>query len=170
MGAYDILMERYKTLCSELGKDLVQHLIVVRRHMRTTEEKVWKQDAVTRRAAQGIKAPIDYLHDSEDENSEDEDSEDEHVVDKEDKADLEALALDYQLRNLYGAHRDSWSDVRLQHINLSEGQWVLHLAGVPVAKDGSLHPIADPDTLKYARFRELLQRFAAGQAFTREDK
>ena len=40
----------------------------------------------------------------------------------------------------------------LQVIDLSKGQQLLRLIGVPDS-DGNLYPITDPNTTKYAKFR-----------------
>ena len=62
------------------------------------------------------------------------------------------LNVAFLLYRTFKASNATGFDKRLQVIDLSKGQWLLRLAGVPDS-DGNLYPIADPDTTKYAEFR-----------------
>ena len=46
-------------------------------------------------------------------------------------------------------------------IDLSEGQWLLHLMGI-LNSDRNLYPITNPNTTKYAEFHQYLHQFALG--------
>jgi cellular nucleic acid-binding protein len=147
------LMEEYEALIAQ-GRP-AKFPIVLRRHMRSTEIKVYKRDAVVQRTAAGIDTRPEYFEEQDDYATIDEDA--------------SMLNVAFLLYRTFKASNATGFDKRLQVIDLSEGQWLLRLAGVPDS-DGNLHPIADPDRTKYAEFRQYLHRFAIGDNMTQDDK
>ena len=62
------------------------------------------------------------------------------------------LNIVFLLYCMFKASNATSFDKWLQVIDLSEGQWLLRLAGV-LDSDRNLYPITDPNTTKYTKFR-----------------
>ena len=66
--------------------------------------------------------------------------------------DVSILNIAFLLYCMFKASNATSFNKRLQVIDLSKGQWLLCLIGVPDS-DRNLYPIIDPNTTKYAKFR-----------------
>ncbi|KAL5422817.1 hypothetical protein PMIN05_012469 [Paraphaeosphaeria minitans] len=159
LQAYNQLMARYTVLGTQSADTTIPYPIVIRRHMRETEKKVWQKDALALRQAHNIDTSPDYTPDvggaSAGEN------EDNDTI-------LENLSVEYLLRTAFDRHGKSLGDDRLKQVSIAEGQWMLHLAGIPT-EGGQLHPIADPNPRKYSQFRDLMEQYASGHVMAAED-
>lgn len=119
--------------------------------MSSTEKKVYKQQAHEQRKAASLSSSPEYI------DKEDATKEQEYAV----SDDAHALGMAMHIYRTYESSRITGFDKRLRNPELSEGQWILHRAGVPDS-NGDLHPVAMPKV--YAEFRERLHRFAKGEA------
>lgn len=150
----DLAVRIYKTLCEQYEKEKqtnpkAPHPIVIRRHMRETEKKVWIKPAQQKRSKLGADRDTEYLP-------------------TQDEADTEALKLAIELDILKRYKAKNWGDKRLEVVELSEGQWILNYAGVH-AEGEEPHPIAHPDKKRFSDFRDRLERYASGDTMSSND-
>ena len=132
-------MEDYKALIVQ-GR-LTKFPIVLYRYMRLMETKVYIQDAIIQRIAAGINTCPKYFK-----------KQDNYATINKDAF---MLNIAFLLYRMFKASNATGFNKRLQVIDLSKGQWLLRLVGV-LDSNGNLYPIADPNTTKYAKFRQYL--------------
>ena len=123
--------------------------------MRLTETKVYKRDAVIQRIAVGINTYPKYFKEQ-----------DNYTIINKDASILNNVFLLYRI---FKASNTTSFNKQLQVINLSKSQWLLRLIGV-LDSNRNVHPIADPNMTKYAKFRQYLHRFVFGDNITQDNK
>ena len=106
--------------------------------MRLTETKVYMRDTIIQQIAVGINTRPKYFE-----------KQDNYAMIDEDAS---MLNIAFLLYRMFKASNATGFNKRLQVIDLSKGQQLLRLMGVPDS-NGNLYPIADPNTTKYAEFR-----------------
>ena len=79
------------------------------------------------------------------------------------------LNITFLLYCMFKASNATGFNKQLQVINLSEGQWLLHFASV-LNSDRNLHPIADLNITKYAKFHQYLHQFVFGDNIMQNNK
>ena len=75
------------------------------------------------------------------------------------------LNIAFLLYCTFKASNTTGFNKRLQVIDLSKGQQLLRLIGVPDS-NRNLYPITDPNTTKYAKLRQYLYQFALSNNIT----
>ena len=132
-------MEDYKALITQGCP--AKFPIVLCRYIRLTETKVYIQDAIIQRTAAGINTRPKYFKKQDDY----------ATINK----DTSMLNIAFLLYRMFKASNATGFNKWLQVIDLSKGQQLLRLVGV-LNSDGNLYPIIDPNTTKYAKFRQYL--------------
>ena len=132
-------MEDYKALITQ--GYLTKFPIILYRHIRLMETKVYIQDTIIQQTAVGINTYPKYFK-----------KQDNYAIINKDAF---ILNIAFLLYRTFKASNATGFNKWLQVIDLSKGQQLLRLVGV-LDSNGNLYPITDPNTTKYAKFRQYL--------------